>query len=339
MSQLPSDAPQVIDAISQIAASSDSLPQRCAAVADALRQVVPFDAAWIGILDHERREHLPLLNDGYDRKLTALFQSPTTIGELERLGLDRTRTPMRAQDIPLPLSERRVWAEYLLPAGFREGLTAGLFTTDGRYLGNLTLNTTTAAHPTRAAADLIGMLTPLIARAVDPWRSITAVSHLVRDATAGVVLCRDGRTLPLPGLPGHRLLAAGSPLLQVAAAHPANGVVHASMMCRDDGAPAGYHTVTVLACPAHPHHDVLGVVTLSPPRDLRGLTARELEVLGMTTQGWSNQQIAAALGITPRTAAAHIEHIMAKLSAPNRTAAAVRASQLGLYLPPPPHRG
>jgi DNA-binding CsgD family transcriptional regulator len=32
--------------------------------------------------------------------------------------------------------------------------------------------------------------------------------------------------------------------------------------------------------------------------------------------------------------AAHVEHILAKLSAPTRTLAAVRALRLGLYVPP-----
>jgi DNA-binding NarL/FixJ family response regulator len=76
-------------------------------------------------------------------------------------------------------------------------------------------------------------------------------------------------------------------------------------------------------------------VLLSPAGDLRGLTPRELEVLGLVVDGCSNQQIARALVVAPRTVAAHLEHILVKLHASSRTLAAVRAERQGLYVPPP----
>jgi DNA-binding NarL/FixJ family response regulator len=57
-------------------------------------------------------------------------------------------------------------------------------------------------------------------------------------------------------------------------------------------------------------------------------------VLGLLIEGCSNQQIARALVVAPRTVAAHLEHILAKLDAPSRTLAAVRAEREGLYVPP-----
>ena len=38
--------------------------------------------------------------------------------------------------------------------------------------------------------------------------------------------------------------------------------------------------------------------------------------------------------MAPRTVAAHLEHVLAKLEAPTRTLAAVRAERDGLYVPP-----
>jgi DNA-binding NarL/FixJ family response regulator len=49
--------------------------------------------------------------------------------------------------------------------------------------------------------------------------------------------------------------------------------------------------------------------------------------------GCSNQEIARALVVAPRTVAAHLEHILVKLGAPTRTLAAVRAEREGLYVP------
>jgi DNA-binding CsgD family transcriptional regulator len=46
-----------------------------------------------------------------------------------------------------------------------------------------------------------------------------------------------------------------------------------------------------------------------------------------------SHEIAQALVVAPRTVAAHLEHILAKLDAPTRTLAAVRAERDGLYVP------
>ena len=51
------------------------------------------------------------------------------------------------------------------------------------------------------------------------------------------------------------------------------------------------------------------------------LTPRELEVLQLMGQGRSNNEIAAALGTAPRTAKVHVQNILGKLGATNRTEA------------------
>ena len=71
----------------------------------------------------------------------------------------------------------------------------------------------------------------------------------------------------------------------------------------------------------------------SPPGDLGGLTARELQVLGLLVEGWSNGRIAGVLVISERTVATHVEHIMAKLGARTRALAAVRALNRGAFVP------
>ncbi|MCO6008118.1 LuxR C-terminal-related transcriptional regulator [Actinoallomurus purpureus] len=64
--------------------------------------------------------------------------------------------------------------------------------------------------------------------------------------------------------------------------------------------------------------DILAAVTASSP-----LTAREREVAELAAQGMSNKQIAATLVIAPRTAKAHVEHIMTKLGVNSRTQVAI----------------
>ncbi len=69
---------------------------------------------------------------------------------------------------------------------------------------------------------------------------------------------------------------------------------------------------------------------------LRGLTAREQEVLRLLAAGRSNREIAAELFIAPKTASVHVSNILAKLHAASRTEAAAIAHAEGIDLPGPP---
>jgi LuxR family maltose regulon positive regulatory protein len=60
------------------------------------------------------------------------------------------------------------------------------------------------------------------------------------------------------------------------------------------------------------------------------LSERELEVLRLMACGATNQEIAAQLVITVGTVKSHINHILRKLDAHNRTEAVARARGLGL---------
>ena len=66
--------------------------------------------------------------------------------------------------------------------------------------------------------------------------------------------------------------------------------------------------------------------TTAPTPDLGPLTPREREVAALVAQGLSNRQIAERLVITERTVAAHMEHILDKLSFSSRTQIGVWAA-------------
>lgn len=61
-----------------------------------------------------------------------------------------------------------------------------------------------------------------------------------------------------------------------------------------------------------------------------GVSARELEVLGLVRHGYSNTEIGKLLGITERTAKAHVKALCEKLRASDRTEAVARGFDLGL---------
>lgn len=58
-------------------------------------------------------------------------------------------------------------------------------------------------------------------------------------------------------------------------------------------------------------------------------TRREVEVLDLLAQGFSNAQIASRLGISPHTAKFHVRSILDKVGATTRTEAVVLAARLG----------
>lgn len=68
-------------------------------------------------------------------------------------------------------------------------------------------------------------------------------------------------------------------------------------------------------------------VTARPPKIGQDLTEREREVLGLLTEGLSNQQIAERLVITPATVKFHTRSIRSKLGTTSRTETVVLALQ------------
>jgi DNA-binding NarL/FixJ family response regulator len=60
------------------------------------------------------------------------------------------------------------------------------------------------------------------------------------------------------------------------------------------------------------------------------LTKRELEVLGLLSEGLSQKEIAASLVISSKTVAAHIQHILGKLGVHSRAQAVAQAYRRGL---------
>src|SRR3954451_16027310 len=217
------------------------LAQRSAAALEALGRVLPSDAAWLAVRDPEARRHTPLATAGAAEPLRSYFQTPVADAEVDALGLNRHRPPMLASEIPVPLAELHAWADHLLPAGFRGGLAAGLFTPGGRHIGFLSLLSGDPARPGPA-------------------------DRIIEAAAAGVVLTRGGDTLPLPGLPDHRLLTRGSSILTTAARELADIRAHISFLAPLPG--SGREPlvrVTAFDCAVPDLDHLSAAVLLSPP--------------------------------------------------------------------------
>jgi DNA-binding CsgD family transcriptional regulator len=327
---------EILAEVSGLAQAPGQLSERAEALLAQVQRVVPFDAGALALLLPGQREHVALSRYGFDERTDSYYDGPGFLQDVELAGLQRSRVARRLVDLGVPPAEIPLWGEYLLPAGFQEGFGMGLFTPDGRYLGLLGVVTERATPMTVEAVNLLGLLAPKIASAVDPLRLLSTIAQWVHDAIAGVVLTPFGMALPLPGLPGHPLLTPGAGVPAAAVAQLAHGTVHTSFLAPDPAADdTNTHLrVTGLAVPPDLRFFASVIVLLSPPGDLHGLSNRELQVLGLLVTGASNEQIAWTLGITTRTVEVHVEHVRAKLAATSRTTAAARALRLGLFVPP-----
>jgi hypothetical protein len=322
--------------LARIAIAPDNLHDRAEAALAVLGQVLPFDAAWLAVRDPEQGRHTPLATAGHAEPLRRYFQTPKADAEVEQLGLNRHRPPMLASEIPVPLPELHAWADHLLPAGFRGGLAAGLFAPGGRHVGFLSLLSENPSRPGPADREAIATVTEVIAYGLDRSREIAATARIVEAASAGVLLTRGGDTLPLPGLPDHRLLTPGTRLLATAAQELADSDTAITFLSPLAGTEDHERLVrvTALDCARPPLDHLSAAVLLSPPGDLRGLTRLDLRLLGLLVEGASHiPTIAAALGVAERNVADALRATLTALEAPNVTAATVRAVRFGLRIP------
>lgn len=112
--------------------------------------------------------------------------------------------------------------------------------------------------------------------------------------------------------------ALTSPRAYRPAADPAAAAAELTRM-RDAGSLAARDVDAVLS--------VQGLGRSRPVSLPAGLTEREVQVLRLLARGATNRQIADALGISPKTVGAHVEHVYLKAGVTSRAAAAVFAVQ------------
>ena len=322
--------------IARIVDEPASITQRARRILQELDRVFGYDAASIALRDPERQIRIPLASAGDAAALHAYWSSAQADAELARLGLNQPGPPQLSTELSPPAAETVYWRRYLTPVGFRGGIDAALFTAHGRHVGHLTVLTRGDARPTVADRDLVGVLAPLITRAVDRLPDIRQVVGIVPDVIAGAVLTAAGDTLPLPGLPTDPVLAAGSPAVTEVADRLAGGDRYATFLhpALDTGA-AALLRVTAFDCSNGVADHLRAAVLLSPEPDLQDFSRHDLQVLGLIVAGWEDdRRIAAALDSTPEDVAETARLGMRLLGTPSRTGLATRVLREGLFLPP-----
>jgi len=145
----------------------------------------------------------------------------------------------------------------------------------------------------------------------------------------------------LPGMDGFAALATYGTRFPTVSRVVVSGQEGSDLIRRafDAGASAFIQKSMSVAEVAAAIREVLGGGTFAPARGVRPaqaasvLTLRQLEVLRLMGEGYSNKEIARALKIAEPTAKSHVAAIFEVLGVDNRTQAVLVAQRLG-HLPP-----
>ena len=315
--------------MAQIAAGAGNVEQRADALLGCLRRVIPYGAAWIGVRDPETRVHRRVGSDGDIDALVRYFALPQADDEVESLGLNRYQPPVPASALPVPLAETLAWGEYLLPAGFHDGVAVGLFTDDGRHLGFLAVLSAERSHRTASQVGPLANLRPIIAEALDRLPSFADAARLTGDALGGIAITRAGHGVPVPGLPPHPLLAEGSASLAVARLQTRSPGTASTFLSPWAGT---LLRVSVLDCRDETVDHLRALAVVRPAGRASDLAPSDARLLGALVEGWEDDRIRARLGLSDPARSA--DELARRLGLPSTDALVRYAVREGLWLPP-----
>lgn len=323
------DVMGVVGRVAAVAADQESAHARAEYVLDELEGLIPFAAADFSAIDPDSGDYVQLARRGYSDQTISGLRDARFVDTLDLLKLQVTGHPTRMRDVPGDPLDTWVIGEILVPAGYSEGLTMCLRTHDGRLTGAINLSTESKDHPSDAARDAIGILCNALGSVADLTQSNRWLEKLAGVGKIAVGIDAMGRAIAFSGSPQLDLFRPEGEL-QFAIMKVVNRKIGGSFIWPADSSGEGWLRVSVIIVSAR-HTDLAAVVTLDDA-DAAFLTQRELEVLTMAAQGLSNREIATGFFISDRTVQTHIEHILMKLGAPNRAAAAAIGVQRGLLL-------
>lgn len=321
----PGGALEAIGRVGAIASSSGTAQDRAEAVVESLGALVPHVAAEIVMINPLDGSSEVLAATGYSDDVLEALHSPRFHEIMQWLDLPGTGRPVRMRDLPGDPFDNWAVSDVLIPAGYSEGMTMCLRTPDGRFTGVLNLSVDSAEHPSDLARDAIASMCSALGNLTDPTQGSRWIQMLLGAGSRAIGLDAAGDTVAIPGTATHHLLTGDSDLIQVAARSSVRQG-WATFLWPDDD-----EWLRVRVVPCRSEQSIARVVSVDTV-DPAPLSRRELEVLTLAAEGLSNQEISEALVIGSRTVATHVEHILDKLEAPNRAAAASYALREGYIL-------
>lgn len=308
-------------ALSARLARDDSPPEPARTLFE-LSACVPFAHGALSRWDAARGCHRTASSLGYPRPIVDAINLFLPRHPLFDDMLGR-RLPQQLHTVPRPLRHGPVFDEVIVPQQYTDGLSQCLFAPDGRYVGMLNLSAADGRVFGREDLVTIALLAADLARVVDP---VAAPGPADPERGIVLVVAESGAIdspLGAPPEPATALVAAGDGLRAVAAEVRRRGRAADYLLI------AGGTVYDAHLAPARSGGVLVRARAVPPPDDL---TVRELQVLGLVRDGASNATIGRELRIRPSTVSTHLEHVLRKTGAGNRTVAAVRAAEWNLRL-------
>jgi len=313
----------------QVLGSTASLETRAHEMLEALAAKAVSSASAISLWDPITRSHVTLANHGYpDQVMTHLntwfIDHDPLFDSMRRRDLGA----LRWRDFPNYRDTYSV-TDVFTPAGFDEGLSARLVTADGTYAGTIHVNCDNPSYPSDDDVVEINTLRRQMAEHLDFSVRPRMVAELVAPDAQAWAVDHAGRTHLL------RLGDFAAPCDEALVADMARAVLGLGAPLRPEATRwhdgSAWLYVRHISTASRYRGDSLSGVMLVSTADLpHGITARELDVLTLAAFGLTNNQIAARLFISARTAGHHVENAMVKLGASNRASCVSLAMSLGL---------
>jgi DNA-binding CsgD family transcriptional regulator len=303
---------------------------RAAMVMDALTELIPWDGyalcAWD--ITSGGHRHTTLAAQGYSTTVQE-HMNDAFVDNDPAFAVLHTRTQRGlcwrdlSRDWNISVAGSYTGEGILMPAGFREGMTRCLRTADGRYTGALHVSWSAEKAPPIEVFETIESFRSLLADACDLLKDYTPDVLSWGSDDSAFIITSAGQLVDVPGMEYGRLIDHPAEFRLLWHHLPATRTRR--FLWTD---PAGGCRRIELV----PLEGGATLVKEAPTRWPFDLTRREAQVLHLVAAGASNPVIGAALFVSHRTVASHVENILRKLACSSRSQLAAVAAAADIYL-------
>jgi DNA-binding NarL/FixJ family response regulator len=265
---------------------------------------------------------------GYPSELIHFIVDPHFVGSdpayRSILG-DSAHVPYRHWgSMAVDYAESEVAQRFLLPAGFRNGVSARLETYDGHYVGDFFMSTTDAGTPSAKLLDVLHQAGSLVAEI----QEVAGLNDNRLRSDAVVLVRHDGTVRTVTDSSDSAVMSSFiEHLVAITSERVRSGGFGGDRWVgRIADASGTWH---VVSAEMNRNGLLLCVSEQMPPFSL---TARDLEVLGGCCDGLTNGSIARRMGISERTVSHRIERIYSKMGVTSRASAVAMCAEHHLRL-------
>jgi len=313
--------------ISTIASSDEPAPKRAKEILGILHSILPFAAAQVSQFDPADHQHSTLVNTGYEKNVSNfLDEGFVQHDELYKMMRYNNYGPLRWADTPFDYRRTESAQKVFIPAGFDEGFSACLFSSNGRYVGALHTSVEDRRALDNSVMNTIQWVQKLLTPLVDSLRPVFEVRRSLAPEASAFLITKTGKIILETAMqsttaPDHYALLAKMIYEKWRTEYqqgfarrlwrtPSGEFVSVQIICVTEGLLVALENATL------PH----------------SLSYRELEIITLAAYGKTNIQIANRLTLSPLTVAKHLEKIREKTGTSSRVEMATKARNEGMLL-------